>query len=663
MKKIFIIIILLVICADASAQSRRLDSLLAKMKQTDNPDQLSKLLAQISTTPGGDLGLLKQEKAAFADATAEGNIKKEERALNLICSADFRLYDAPALLDNSLKGIRLSSSINDKFYLSRFKHKAALAYEFIGDSRKSAGYSLQAANTALEARDTAEALINFSNLESDYAHLRNADSCLYYAKLDLKLVGAMKKPDKRLLYRTAFSDLGEAFRTANQLDSALAYYRLSYNTAKTIGSQSDQSLPYMLSDMAKIFLQLGRPDSALRYAQESYSIASKTRLWNFTYDASAILAKIYEGKDYKKAVFYLKAEMAAQDSINANDASRRFQLINDKEQQRLQDLKDQRDKFDALLRFYAVIAAAVVLLVIGIILWRNNRKQKRSNFLLNEQKEEIEAQRDELGNTIEQLRATQTQLIQSEKMASLGELTAGIAHEIQNPLNFVNNFSEVNQEMLDELDEELNKGDIAEAKAIAADIKQNEQKINHHGKRADAIVKGMLEHSRIGTGEKQPTDLNALVDEFLKLSYHGLRAKDQNFNAEIQTHFDEQLPKANLAQQDIGRVLLNLFNNAFYAVNQRSKSAGPDYKPKVSVTTLTKNERIVIKVKDNGNGIPDAIKDKIMQPFFTTKPTGEGTGLGLSLSYDIVVKGHSGSIAVNTKEGEFTEFTIMLPII
>jgi two-component system NtrC family sensor kinase len=244
----------------------------------------------------------------------------------------------------------------------------------------------------------------------------------------------------------------------------------------------------------------------------------------------------------------------------------------------------------------------------------------------------------------------------------LGELTAGIAHEIQNPLNFVNNFSDVNQEMLGELEEELNKGDIAEAKAIAADIRENEKKINHHGRRADSIVKGMLEHSRVGTGQKQPTDLNTLADEFLKLSYHGLRAKDKSFNAELITHYDAALPKADVVQQDIGRVLINLFNNAFYAVNQKLKTAAADYKPIVEVTTSSQNGQVIIKVKDNGIGIPDAIKEKILQPFFTTKPTGEGTGLGLSLSYDILVKGHNGTLDVISKEGEGAEFIVKLPL-
>jgi signal transduction histidine kinase len=297
---------------------------------------------------------------------------------------------------------------------------------------------------------------------------------------------------------------------------------------------------------------------------------------------------------------------------------------------------------------------------------RNLQQEMEKQHILAQQNETLEQKvterTAELNRSITELKNTQTQLIQSEKMASLGELTAGIAHEIQNPLNFVNNFSEVSIELLDELKEEAKSGHNDDVIAIATDLTQNLEKINHHGKRADFIVKGMLQHSRTGTGEKQPTNINVLADEFLRLSYHGLRAKDKNFNAELVTNFDESLPKVNVAQQDIGRVLLNLFNNAFYAVNQKQKTAGADYKPEVAVSTSIEKNNLVIKVKDNGSGIPDAIKDKIMQPFFTTKPTGEGTGLGLSLSYDIVVKGHGGTISVNTKENEFTEFTVSLPI-
>jgi len=274
----------------------------------------------------------------------------------------------------------------------------------------------------------------------------------------------------------------------------------------------------------------------------------------------------------------------------------------------------------------------------------------------------LEKAKKQVENTLEELKSTQNQLVQSEKMASLGELTAGIAHEIQNPLNFVNNFSEVSVELLEELQEEMKKGDMEEVNALIEDIQQNLGKINHHGQRADGIVKGMLQHSRAGSGEKELTDLNVLADEYLRLAYHGLRAKDKTFNAIIETHFDEGLGKVNVVPQDIGRVILNLITNAFYVVKEKGEQQPEGYEPSVTVTTIKKNDKVLLRVKDNGNGIPNKIKDKIFQPFFTTKPTGEGTGLGLSMSYDIVTKGHGGELQVETKEGQGTEFTIELPV-
>ncbi len=296
------------------------------------------------------------------------------------------------------------------------------------------------------------------------------------------------------------------------------------------------------------------------------------------------------------------------------------------------------------------------------ILWRVHLYQQMITIRRERertQQRELE-QAKEIEKAYKELKSTQAQLIQSEKMASLGELTAGIAHEIQNPLNFVNNFSEVSNELMEEMTEELDKGDIEEAKAISADIKQNLEKINHHGKRASNIVKGMLEHSRTSTGQKEPTDINALCDEYLRLAYHGFKAKDINFNATTETHFDPTLPKIEIIPQDIGRVILNLINNAFYSVNEKSKSSTEGYEPIVTVSTNKLDSKIEIKVKDNGTGIPQKIVDKIFQPFYTTKPTGQGTGLGLSLAYDIV-KAHGGELKVETKEGEGSEFIILIP--
>jgi signal transduction histidine kinase len=299
---------------------------------------------------------------------------------------------------------------------------------------------------------------------------------------------------------------------------------------------------------------------------------------------------------------------------------------------------------------------------------RTEKVKRTTAILLEETIEELEQKRKAieeanvaLQKSLEELKSTQALLIQAEKMASLGELTAGIAHEIQNPLNFVNNFSEVSQELISEMNDELAVGNYDFAKEIASDIEQNLVKILHHGKRADGIVKGMLQHSRTGSSQKELTDLNVLTDEYLRLSYHGLRAKDRMFNSDIKTDFDTNLPKIAVVSQDIGRVILNLITNAFYAVNERKKKGEEGYKPTVSVLTRAVAGKTEITVKDNGAGIPDDIKNKIFQPFFTTKPTGEGTGLGLSLSYDIV-KAHGGELNVKTKDGEGTEFIMVLPV-
>ncbi|MFD3003344.1 sensor histidine kinase [Pontibacter toksunensis] len=310
--------------------------------------------------------------------------------------------------------------------------------------------------------------------------------------------------------------------------------------------------------------------------------------------------------------------------------------------------------------------------------WANSKKQQQELRIVAERKSELEAlvaertaeltkQKEALLETVKELKITQTQLIQQEKLASLGELTAGIAHEIQNPLNFVNNFSDLSVEIIHDLQagplQKLPEGEREFATEMMKDLTQNLQKIHHHGRRADSIVKGMLQHTRASTGQKEPTDINALAEEYLRLSYHGSRAKDKSFYAKLETHFDKDLPKLEVVPQDIGRVLLNLYNNAFYAVQyKKSKTEDESYQPVVQVSTQWKEKGLELRIRDNGCGIPENIRHKILQPFFTTKPTGQGTGLGLSLSYDIITKGHLGEIKLDSKEGEYTEFIIMLPM-
>ncbi|MBV9961993.1 MAG: two-component sensor histidine kinase [Parafilimonas sp.] len=329
--------------------------------------------------------------------------------------------------------------------------------------------------------------------------------------------------------------------------------------------------------------------------------------------------------------------------------------------------QQKRNQRNILISLAVILCLAIIIIFISL---KHNRNKQKAYKILNEQKLETEKQKAKAEKALSELQVTQKQLIQSEKMASLGQLTAGIAHEIQNPLNFVNNFSEVSTELLDELNERvLNKltdPEKTEVNQIFNDLGKNLNTIGHHGKRADAIVKSLLQHSHTATAKRELTDINSLSNQYLQLSYHALQVKDSSFSTELETHFDNNLHKLVIMPQDIGRALLNIYNNAFYSVHEKMKRNLKNYVPKVLLTTkgITTNGKlkaVQIRVWDNGIGIPDAILDKIYQPFFTTKPTGNGIGLGLYLSYDIITNEHEGQLSVNTKEGEYTEFIIELP--
>jgi two-component system NtrC family sensor kinase len=503
-----------------------------------------------------------------------------------------------------------------------------------------------------------------SNIGADYELMGKVDSAQYYQR---RAYDQIKKDSASVFFVYAETEgrLGDVERDLGHYGVASKLYRYGAWNAKKHNDFRNLSLLYL--DLGQLFNKLGQRDSAFYYARKTLAVSRLVSMKKSQYQAAELLSDLFKSSNRAdSALFYLSLAGKVKDELFGPKIARRLQQLALNEQQRQEKLQEQNDQLKYQYAIIGSVAGLSVILLIAIIIWRNYRRQKKTNVLLSEQKEEIASQRDHLGQALEDLKNTQTQLVQREKMASLGELTSGIAHEIQNPLNFVNNFSDVNREMLEELKAESEKQKAERDEQLEAelinDLIENETKINHHGKRADAIVKGMLQHSRTSSGQKEPTDLNALADEYLRLSYHGLRAKDKDFNAELVTHFDEKLRKANVIPQDIGRVLLNVINNALYAVQQKVKTAGADYKPIIKISTTQQNDYVIISVKDNGNGIPDAIKDKIMQPFFTTKPTGEGTGLGLSLSYDIVVKGHGGSITVDTKEGEFTEITVSLPL-
>jgi two-component system, NtrC family, sensor kinase len=459
----------------------------------------------------------------------------------------------------------------------------------------------------------------------------------------------------RKYHGAVFAALGDIYLEKGNKNLAVKYFHKGANAG--IEQKNLTGVSYCYNDLTRVYLAEKQKDSSLYYAKKNLEILHSMRSENLG-DAYEYLYQSYElaGKT-DSAYKYQGLALAAKDSSYQTTIKSLadFQKLSFGAQIHAQELEKEKAAIQTKIRTYALVGGIAVFMLLAAIFYRNNRQKQKANIVLNQQKEEVQ-------NALSQLKSTQAQLIQSEKMASLGELTAGIAHEIQNPLNFVNNFSELNTELVDEIKQEIENGDLAEIKAIAVDIEKNSKKINLHGKRAEAIVKGMLQHSQVGSGTKEPTNINALADECMRLAYHGLRSKDASFSAGMVSNLDETLPKVNVIPQDMVRVMLNLFNNAFYAVNQKPKIAGSDYKPEVSVSTSAEDGQAVIKVKDNGTGIPDAIKAKIMQPFFTTKPTGEGTGLGLSLTYDMVVKGHGGSIDVESVEGEGSKFTIKLPI-
>jgi two-component system NtrC family sensor kinase len=392
---------------------------------------------------------------------------------------------------------------------------------------------------------------------------------------------------------------------------------------------------------------MGMGDSSLKYALNTLKTGQAVSFRKGIYEASMLISDLYRNRQqYDSAYKYLLRANAEKDSLTGPKRIQELQRIVLGEQERLRETEKNRIAVQNRQRQYALLGGLGVFLVIASILYRNNRQKQKTNKVLE--------------TTLNNLKSAQAQLIQSEKMASLGELTAGIAHEIQNPLNFVNNFSDVNTELIGEMQEEITAGNYNEAVILSNNVKSNQEKISFHGRRADTIVKGMLQHSRRSSGVKEPVDINALANEYLRLAYHGLRAKDKSFNATMKTDYDSSVGTINIIPQDIGRVILNLITNAFYSVTEKKKEADANFEPTVTVKTKRKNEDVLIQVNDNGIGIPQHLLDKIFQPFFTTKPTGQGTGLGLSLSYDIV-KAHGGELKVETRPGEGAAFTIYLP--
>jgi len=552
-------------------------------------------------------------------------------------------------INNYMKGAEVFRKFEPTFYV-QILYVLGMTYNQWGNFDKARYYAGKALPLSQKQNDTSGINYGYNTLSQIEFNAGRYDEAMKFADQCIRTLS--KNVTQRVV--SIFTTKAGIYLKLNQPDLALPLLNKAQRWTDSAGFKTVSSVGYteIDYDFYEYYISKGNTGEAEKALLTAYKKSSNEQGVPLQLKYARELGYFYQKhnqpeKSERYFEQYFKVYDAqeaglhdfkvAQYEIDQNDRAQRDHISQLKQEKAVQDYELGRR--NALLWGSLVVLALISALLVFI--YRQLQINKK---------------------TLISLRKTQRQLIQSEKMASLGELTAGIAHEIQNPLNFVNNFAEINVELLDEMATELKSGDKDEAVAIASDIRQNLEKIRHHGQRADGIVKGMLQHSRASNNTKEPTDVNKLADEYLRLAYHGLRAKDKSFNAGLETNFDAGLPLANLVPQDIGRVLLNLFTNAFYATEQKKKLLAANYSPVVIVSTGIENGQIKIRVRDNGTGIPEHIKEKIMQPFFTTKPTGEGTGLGLSMSYDILVKGHGGSIDIDSKEGEYTEFIIHIPI-
>jgi two-component system, NtrC family, sensor kinase len=674
-KKFLLITLLGISCSTSIAQSKYTDSLKTALAKATDPVERFNLI--VKTLENDDA-----YRGSQIDSSASAELFKiaqsQKSDAMLATSYNWIGYylayvkgDNAAGLDYFFKALPLAEKVNDKRRISSLYFDIAGIYNFLQNWQEELKYTLIGGKNLPDRSSPMYdyMLVQYQRNRANYfLRVNQLDSATYYGRafsttservngINYSFQAAMF--NARLNWRVGKNDLAEVyFSKANALSDSIKIVARKVN---------------FYSANVRFLLSNNRIQEAKIKTQKAWLIAQQNDNPNLKLIAANLKRQLFDKLNQADSAYYfLKAETEARDLIFNQNNQNTIQALAFKEQMRGIEEEGKKAAYQTQLKLYTLLGGLGVFSIIALLLYRNNLSRKKANKLLQQQKTEVEVQKKNVEEALASLKSTQSQLIQSEKMASLGELTAGIAHEIQNPLNFVNNFSEVSTELIDEMNAELDKGNLIDAKEISKDLKQNLEKINHHGKRAGAIVSGMLQHSRKSSVVKEPTDINALADEYLRLAYHGLRAKDKSFNATMKTDFDETIGNINIIPQDIGRVILNLITNAFYVVNEKNvtlslskrdtlrQAQGDSYEPTVSVGTKKEGNKVLISVKDNGNGIPKKILDKIFHPFFTTKPTGQGTGLGLSLSYDIV-KAHGGELRVETKEGDGSEFVIVLP--
>jgi len=568
----------------------------------------------------------------------------------------------PAALQMGLQGLRLAEVLHNPELTSRAFNGLGYLYWEQGNSRPALAYFFRAKAVTEKSHDITLLTRVMGNIGNVYTQLNQFDSARIYSlrgyALDLSQHDLTSEVGDAAMLGNIYTGLGR-LRLAQQ------YYRSSIRRAT--GQRITFALCRAYLGQARLMRRRPGPqaDSTFYFGRQALAAGQQGHYPKGVLEASQFLAAAYAARhDSATAFRYLTLASATRDTLFSQTRMAQVQALDVSERLRQQELADQQAQAAEERRYHLLLALLASAGLVLVLLWRTNRIRQHANQQLNARNAQIATQRDELGTALTQLKDTQAQLVQSEKMAFLGELTAGIAHELQNPLNFVKNFAEVSTDLVDDMagDRGDTTRDTVLEREILAGLKQNLQKISQHGQRASSIIKDMLEHSRTGTSQRVPTNLNELTEEYLRLAHQGQQANDQGPAITLTTTYDPTLPPVAVAPQNLGRVLLNLFTNAFYAVRQRQRAGVADYVPEVRVSThRLADGRVEIRVRDNGTGIPEAVKEKVFQPFFTTKPASKGTGLGLSLSYDIVTQGHGGTLTVASQENEFTEFIISLP--
>ncbi len=683
-RQMVLMIILLVCVMKVQGQAGYIDSLQRELATTTNDTMKLKILsmlgeAYVELKPDSS----RQYAEQLVAITRKLDYKlKEVYAYGMLGYSLLNLGDYPLALKVFIDAIALGEdpSIETKLLPSKyqddeqFQHhmndghlqrldelancqlKFGILYENVNEYDKEKSHILEGIKYVEETGNSSLASALYAVLGKVYLLQGKLDSALVAEKTAL----AKSRQSQYIKYQgTIFLNLGRIHTEKGDYSTALSYFKQAIKVSDTLHYLRGVAAGNLA--IADLYNNSGNPDSSLYYANSALAVSEYLQnpgLMLRTYTAKAKVFRTIKNID--STVKYQALIIGMKDTVFNTKQTQLFANIDFDAEQRKLELETARKEYRNRLQTSFLISGLAIFFLLAIGLWLNNKQKQKAFSLLEKQKKEIDIQKAKAESALDELKATQSQLIQREKMASLGELTAGIAHEIQNPLNFVNNFSEINSELINDLQNELKSNKVDEANVIAATILDNEQKIMHHGKRADTIVKGMLQHSRTGTGNIESTDINALADEFMRLSFQGFRVREKDFHVALEKKLDPAIGKIDIVQGDIGNVMLNLFNNAFYAVSEKKKLDGNQFEPKVSLSTEKVNGGIEIRVRDNGNGVPLKILDKIFQPFFTTKPAGQGTGLGLSLSYDIV-KAYGGEIKVESREGEFAEFILRMP--